>query len=886
MKTFSHSLYSAFCFLSLFISPKMALSQVSRDGSLNTNVTTNDQLNFNINNGSRAGNNLYHSFAEFSIPNGGSAVFNNPSDVVNIINRVTGGKVSDINGLIEAQGNANLFLINPRGIVFGQDAKLDIGGSFFGSTADSINFADGSIFSALNLQEEPLLTISTPLGLQYGTNPGSITVKGTGSNLRLGENNSLVRDDRPIGLEVANNQTLALVGGNVLLEGGNLTTFSGNVEIGSVRNGNVSLIPINSGWELGYEDVKQFLDISLNNAASIETSGNRSGNVFLRGKRISLSENSSILTNTLGNGSGGELNVKASESLTLVGPKINELIRNRFYTGLFAVSENNATGNGGKLSIETNNLSVTNGASVTVSTFGSGNAGELDVKATDIQVIGFSDISPSSLFAQSDGGGSGDGGNLNVEASTVRVANGGLIAVGTQGSGDVGSLKVKASQIDLVGTGTIGSITYPSAFGASSQARKSSSQNQPGSLEVEVGRLRIIDGAQISAKTSSEVNSGNIKIIADEIDLIGINSSNGLASNIFIGTFPGSSGNGGNLDIQTGSLRLLEGGRISSSTNGSGNGGNVTIKANDIDLTTTNPEFVSGFASYIASQSGFPQATGNAGTIIIETQNLQVNGSKIAARSRAQGDSGNVNISAENIIVKNQGDITVNNIGIGDTGNLKIEANSISLVDGSSLGAVTYAGSQGNISVKSQDLIIRRNSEIKTNANGTSTGGNINIDTDVLAILENSEIVAQAIEGRGGNINITTQGLFQSPNTRIDASSQLGIDGIIQIDTPDIDPSQQITELPEGIIDTDNLVATSCLVPSSRNRGKFIVTGSGGLATTPDGVSSSNFATFSVPKNNQQQASNPQKVTPLVIESEDIFTLEDGSIVLGRRCNG
>ncbi|MEM1394468.1 MAG: hypothetical protein AAGG00_14475, partial [Cyanobacteria bacterium P01_H01_bin.150] len=93
-------------------------------------------------------------------------------------------------------------------------------------------------------------------------------------------------------------------------------------------------------------------------------------------------------------------------------------------------------------------------------------------------------------------------------------------------------------------------------------------------------------------------------------------------------------------------------------------------------------------------------------------------------------------------------------------------------------------------------------------------------------------------------------------------------------------------ELPEGIIDTENLVATSCLIPSSRNRGRFVVTGRGGLASTPSGVSSSNFATYSVPKNNQQQASNPQKVTPLVIESEGIFTLEDGSLVLGRRCNG
>ncbi len=213
-----------------------------------------------------------------------------------------------------------------------------------------------------------------------------------------------------------------------------------------------------------------------------------------------------------------------------------------------------------------------------------------------------------------------------------------------------------------------------------------------------------------------------------------------------------------------------------------------------------------------------------------------------------------------------------------------INANSIFLDNQASLNAETAAGSQGNISLKSQDIILRRNSKITTNAMDNATGGNITINTDILALLENSEIVAQAIQGRGGNINIITQGLFQLLDTRIDASSQLGIDGVVVINTPDIDPSQQVNELPEGIINTDNLVATSCLVPSNRSRGRFIVTGSGGLANTIDGVSPSRFATYSVPKNSQETASNLQKVSPLIIESEGIFTLENGSVVLARRC--
>ncbi|MCJ8283102.1 MAG: filamentous hemagglutinin N-terminal domain-containing protein, partial [Rivularia sp. ALOHA_DT_140] len=142
-----------------------AFSQVSSDNTTNTTVNTSGN-NFNILNGIQKGNNLFHSFKEFSIPTGGSVNFQNSSAIKNIINRITGGNISNIDGLIKANGNANLFLINPAGIVFGENARLDIGGSFLGSTASSILFEDGFNYSAIVSQQTPLLTVSVPLGLQ------------------------------------------------------------------------------------------------------------------------------------------------------------------------------------------------------------------------------------------------------------------------------------------------------------------------------------------------------------------------------------------------------------------------------------------------------------------------------------------------------------------------------------------------------------------------------------------------------------------------------------------------------------------------------------------------------------------------------------------------
>ena len=212
-------------------------AQITPDTTLpNNSDITRDGNTFNIDGGTEAGSNLFHSFEEFSVPTNGTASFNNAVNIQNIIGRVTGGKASNIDGLIKANGSANLFFINPSGIVFGENARLDIGGSFLATTADAIGFGKDNFFSAANpLNSSSLLEVA-PDALFFNQLKTASIQNNSVADAGFNPIGNTIR-----GLRVADGKSLLLVGCNVTMDGGGALYTSGeNSEVVEVNGGVLS----------------------------------------------------------------------------------------------------------------------------------------------------------------------------------------------------------------------------------------------------------------------------------------------------------------------------------------------------------------------------------------------------------------------------------------------------------------------------------------------------------------------------------------------------------------------------------------------------------------------------------------------------------------------
>ncbi|WP_414541568.1 filamentous hemagglutinin N-terminal domain-containing protein [Nostoc sp. CCY0012] len=704
-----------------------AHAQVTSDGTTNTIVNPSGN-NFHILDGIEKGNNLFHSFSNFSVPTGGSATFDvtNTPNITTIFSRVTGGNVSHIDGLIQTLGGNNpvsLFLMNPNGIMFGQNAKLDIGGSFVGTTATSIKFADGTEFSAVGSNTTPLLTMSVPIGLQMGQNSGNIQVQGTGHQLTGGALTPIIRDNTQSTLEVNSGQAIALVGQNLNLSGGVLTAENGRIELGAVKAGTVKINDTFSDLQLDYANIKGFGDMQLVNQSLVDASGLTSRGIQLQGQNISLKDGSAALIQTVGSQAPNNISVQATGLLEVSGdvriaPDVGPV------TGVMSsrlMTESLGLGKGADIDVSAGDLLLNDGGIVLSRTYGFDSGGNINVNiARDIQI---NRVSPLNLIATSGIAtptfGSGPSGNMNITASNLTITDGGLIISNNFGKGDSGNVNVNVS----------------------------------GTIEIKGAYPITLAPANISSSVFGQ-------------------------------------GNGGYLNINTSRLIVDNGGSVATATLNSGAGGNLTINASEsIELRGSSISAAAPILPTTLRQAfGLPdRPSGNAGSVTINTPKFQIdNGGVVTVNNEGLGNGGILNINANSLRLDNKGQVIANTAS-GEGGNINLNLKSDLILQNNSLISTEAqgTGNGGNITINSPVIVGLENSDIIANA-VEGNGGNININTQGIFGLKfrneltpESDITASSQFGVSGTVEVNNigvdpnSGLVELPANLVDSSQQI-----------------------------------------------------------------------------------------------------------------
>ncbi|MDJ0620504.1 MAG: S-layer family protein [Calothrix sp. MO_192.B10] len=801
-------------------------AQIQRDNTLgNAASTVTPNVNIKglpadrIDGGARRGANLFHSFSEFNVRDAQRVYFANPTGVENILTRVTGGKVSNILGTLGVDGGANLFLVNPSGILFGENARLDVGGSFVGSTANGIQFGDRNFFSATNPEvPSPLLTV----------NPSALFF----NQVRAGriENRSIApAGDNLLGLRVPDGRSLLLVGGNILMDGGRLNSLNGQVELAGIAgDGIVGLNFDANNLSLNIPDGVARDDILLTNRSRIDVRGVGTGSItfntrnlkidkgsFLyaginsnlgsldtQGKDIKLNtqgaiaiDNGSVIFNSVffgAVGNAGQILIEAKGPVSIFGDSV-----------VFNYISPAAIGTVGGIVLQAESFSLTEGSNLITSTRGQGNAGNMtiDVRGSvSFDGIGDSGFA-SGLFATVFPSGVGRGGDIKITAGSLSITDGARIQNKSEGLGNTGNVNLEISdRIFLDGEDKNPNPAVEHLTGIFTTVQTNTVQ-KGGDIKIKTGSLTIFNGAQLTANTFGRGDSGNVTIEArDRIFFDGFKASAGISTGAFTVVGRDSRGNvgegkGGDIRIFADSLALGNGAVIAAATLGKGDAGKVTIvtqdgvsldgigrngflteiltsvepgaigSANDIDITTNSFSLTNGGQLRTTTSGEL-----DAGNIRLKVQdNITLSGSDTGIFANttlgSTGKGGSIFIEPQTVTIRDGAKIAVDSQGTGIGGNIQLFSGFLTL-DNGIISAQTLSNTGGNINLGLNNLLLLRNgSQISTTAGSDrfgGDGGNITINSPFIVAFpqENSDITANAFRGRGGKIDIITNGIF------------------------------------------------------------------------------------------------------------------------------
>jgi len=776
---------------------------------------------------------LLHSFSEFGVPATQTAEFRTDDTIDTILARVTGANASSIDGVLRVRntsgvGGPDLFLLNPNGVLFGGNARLDLDGAFYGTTAGWVALADGARFSAIDTAAALPATAAEPVALGFAaTGSGDVELGGRlssnappGSGRQAASHVVLVgRDIRTTGsgFIAAQGATVGLVavGPDAITVPVDVTAIDGAALRGTIRIGEPG-VPV-----------------------SVQTSspGADQGRIVIRGGALVLRDGGLF--------AGGEagappdalaIDVEVADRVTIEGSesKIESLA-------------GGTLGPGG-VRLIARELEILDGGSLGITHNGTGaTPATLAVDADRVRLDGSASVIRSVTTR------GGPGADIEIRAGTLALANEAAIVAestdnGALQDGEVGAIRIDADTIVLETGADVASITRGDGRG--------------GDILVEGGTLRLSSRSRIQAGSRTDAASGDVRIEVDEAQLLdsAFVGTGFLGDVSEIGLGESLSGPAGDVEVVADQLTIEGGSQIASTTIGAGDAGDVTLRIAGTlrasgRLEGTNQ--VSGVFARSGLQFG-STASGDGGTIATYAARLELaDGAQISVQSAGSGDAGGIDLRVASDARLDGGVISASSTGTGATGVVHVEtgrdlllsrgatirsnvqtptpalptdpptAGDVELVVGRDLRVVdstiatdTTRLESGNVRIEVGQAMAVVDGGITTNIDTLSgQGGDVLVTTGVLAV-GRSAITANAdgANSAAGNVLVVAEGgLVRTPTSVITArASPAGVSGRVVLAGPDTNLAGELAALAIAYRDDRESLRDPCEAKRSR----------------------------------------------------------------------
>ncbi len=728
--------------------------------------------------GALRGANLFHSFERFNLHHGESAAFSGPETVERIISRVTGGDASWIDGRLGVEiPGADLYFLNPAGVMFGPNAALDLTGSFHVSTADYLRFGEADRFYAAAGRSDVLATAPPAAFGFLDGDIGGISVEGRG------EITQAEWAENPTGLHVGEGQSVSLIGGDIQIRNGTYYVDAwGPFSTSELKapGGRVTLAAAASAGEVvpgsagpGLTGVERMGDIALAGGANISLySDAGSGALFIRTGRLGLDGGSGMTA-------GERIDIGAAE-MDILG-------------GSFIVSTADAASPPGGLDIRVRDELFMSGlfSAVTVSNWGANPA------------------TP---------------GAIDLHAGTLRMENGAVIDSVSDGESPGGDIRIRAGNgVSLSAAGTpdesltrIESLTLGEAPG--------------GTVEVLAQDLRLEDGAQLRARSLGTGPGGDV-LIRVENDLVVAGETDSGSFGTALSADAEGAAPGGDVRIHADRVQVIDGAKISASSLAGGDGGNLTI-----DASAEIAVLGRGSHPALITVNAVQEGGGDAGNIALTAPVLRIaDDGGIVANTFGIGVGGNIAIRCGDIRIENRGSLEAGSDGEGPAGDIHVSFSGTLTMEDAEITTRAQTSGGGNIHLAGGERVRLNGSRIASNVQtGNDDGGDIRIGDVRFVILHHSDIVTAADAGTGGAIFVRTDHYIASADSRLDASSNRGNDGVIRIDAPELDLSRDLVAVPSTFPDAETWALTPCAARSGADVGSLIFRGREAAPASPE----------------------------------------------------